>query len=317
LKIQKFIEWNENIHVEENKERVEALLKAVEKEVIEHSALVAQQQFFLNREREQTSSEAEAYFKTPHVNDISRLKEHVANFIETHYPLAAISFAPPKTIFEKIFIVGEADLIAEYYAKNKAQEPDISEIKALELRLTKQAGIKPTGISFQKQLNLRVDMDKLLLYNVAYNEIYNTLKTGFRENQVADMRSFQQNIPVYIGGEDQSIHSILEHTLIHTQVDEKGERNRLPLSFFVSVTSAEDLKTIIAGRNGEYIPFSFFGVNDVDAVVARVRSDTQNNSSWDVDFSGSFFSNKKMLQEPMVILFISILLNVFYIGRSV
>ncbi len=159
-------------------------------------------------------------------------------------------------------------------------------------------------------------MDKLLLYNVAYDEIYSTLKTGFRENQVTDMRSFQQNIPVYIGGEGQSIHHILENTLIYTQADEKGERNRLPLSSFVSATSTEDFKTIVAGRNGEYIPFSFFGVNDADAVVAKVRDNTQNSSSWDVDFSGSFFSNKKMLQELMVILFISILLMYFILAAQ-
>ena len=30
----------------------------------------------------------------------------------------------------------------------------------------------------------------------------------------------------------------------------------------VTVTPAEDLKSITAGRNGEYVPFDFYGVQD-------------------------------------------------------
>ncbi|MDR0661522.1 MAG: efflux RND transporter permease subunit [Prevotellaceae bacterium] len=310
------VEWNENIHVEENKERVLSLFKAIEKNVIEYSALVAQQQYLLNRERELTSSEAEVYFKTPHVNGIAGLKDDIAIFFNTHYPHAVVSFTPPSTIFEKIFDIGEAKLTVEYYTRNTSQEQNSMNIRTIETQLTHLAGTTPSGISFQKQLNIQVDRDKLLLYNVSYDEIHNTLKTAFRENQVTEMRSFHRYLPVLIGSEDLSILEILENTLVYTEENDKGEKNRLPLSSFVTVTAAEDLKTIIAGRNGEYIPFNFFDIDNVESVVSDVRDNAASNSSWEVDFSGSFFSNKKMIQELMVILFISILLMYFILAAQ-
>jgi multidrug efflux pump subunit AcrB len=54
-----FIEWNENIHVGENGDRTLDFLRAMDNITVEHSAMVAQQQFILNREREQTASETQ------------------------------------------------------------------------------------------------------------------------------------------------------------------------------------------------------------------------------------------------------------------
>lgn len=58
------IEWNENIHVDENKRRVDELFKELKDEVLEQTASIGRQDFILNRERELSSSEAELYFRT-------------------------------------------------------------------------------------------------------------------------------------------------------------------------------------------------------------------------------------------------------------
>ena len=56
------IEWNENIHVDENRRRVDELFRDLKEQVLEHTASVGRQDFLLNRERELSSSEAELYF---------------------------------------------------------------------------------------------------------------------------------------------------------------------------------------------------------------------------------------------------------------
>ena len=58
------IEWNENIHIDENRERVDKLFAQIAGDVQEYTSYVGQQQFLLNRDRELSSSEAELYFKT-------------------------------------------------------------------------------------------------------------------------------------------------------------------------------------------------------------------------------------------------------------
>lgn len=58
------IEWNENIHVDESRKRVDALFKELDGRSLEQTASVGRQDFILNRERELSSSEAELYFRT-------------------------------------------------------------------------------------------------------------------------------------------------------------------------------------------------------------------------------------------------------------
>mgnify|MGYP002230198148 CR=1 FL=1 len=47
-----------------------------------------------------------------------------------------------------------------------------------------------------------------------------------------------------------------------------------------------------------------------------VRSESKDKTNWDIDFSGSFFSNQQMLNELVVILFISILLMYFILAAQ-
>ena len=91
------IDWNENIHVDENKERVQDLLQSIHTITIEQTAQIAEQQFILNRDREKTSSEAELYLQTAQARQIPILKEAIETYFQSHYPSAMVSFAPPGT----------------------------------------------------------------------------------------------------------------------------------------------------------------------------------------------------------------------------
>ena len=53
------VEWNENIHIDENQSRVSQLFASIDNQVQEHTAYVGQQQFLLNRDREMSVSESE------------------------------------------------------------------------------------------------------------------------------------------------------------------------------------------------------------------------------------------------------------------
>lgn len=319
------LEWNENIHLDENRERIASLMEEAEKIGAQHTAYIGQQQFLLNRDRELSISEAELYFKTPKTDQIAPLQEALAQWIRMHYPMAVVSFAPPETVFEKMFDTGEADIVAELYARNKEQTPAATDIQALEKKIEAQAGEIPVGVAFDNQLNIAIDNQKLLLYNVSYDEVYRTLKTAFKENEIATLRSYQQYLPITLAGTDVSIEDILQRTLIRTTIppsDESEETvvNYIPLRSLVQVTPGEDLKTLTAGKNGEFIPFSFYDVKNAEELMGNIRniiqSDTKYNEEWDLDFTGSFFSNQQMLNELVVILFISILLMYFILASQ-
>lgn len=309
------VDWNENIHLDENRERVNQLTTSTDHLVMEHSASVGQQQYLLNRENELSSSEAEIYFRTERPEDIEPLQKRLFQEIKQRYPTAVFNFTPPENIFEKVFVTGEADLVVELYSRNKARVPTAEELRTLERRIA-GSGEEVSGLAFENQLNIRIDREKLLLYQVSYNEVVRILKTAFKENNAATLRSFQQYIPISIAGEEKSVNEILRTTLVQTEPDMNRQRHYIPLQSLISISPSEDVKTITAGKNGEYIPFSFYNLKNPATTVERVKQELIADNDWDVDFSGAFFSNKQMINELTVILFISFLLMYFILAAQ-
>ncbi len=311
------IEWNENIHIDENKERTNKVLENIGTKLSESSVSIGQQQYLLNRKRELTSSESEVYIKADSDKDIPAIKDQIGNFFEKNYPSAIISFSPAVTIFERIFVTGEPGLTVEYYTKNKSTTPDAEEIMKLNKFTATAAGKNPEGVSFEKQLNIYIDKQKLTLYNISYNEIYQALKTGFRENEFAMLRSQEQYLPIILGNQDKEVREVIDNIMVNTSsVDTRGKQNTIPLSTFISIVPTEDIKTIVAGKNGEYIPFNFYETEDAGKVVKNIQAGMNRNPDWDVSFSGTFFSNKKMIAELIIILLISIMLMYFILAAQ-
>lgn len=308
------IEWNENIHVNENRNRINELSAFIKDQVTEHTAYVGQQQFLLNREQEMSASESEMYFKTQKPEEIAPLQESIEQWLKTHYPMAVYSFSPPVTVFEKLFVTGEADIVAELHPRNQNDVLEASTLQTIRQQIETKTGYTPVGIAFDNQLNITIDRQKLLLYNVDYNKVYQLLKTAFKENEVATLRSYQQYLPISLSGEELTVNEVLQKTLVSTTPNDKGEVKYIPLQSLVRVTPGEDLKTITAGKNGEYIPFSFYDVDQAEPLMDKVKKVI--GKDWDIDFSGSFFSNQQMLNELVIILFISILLMYFILAAQ-
>lgn len=306
------IEWNENIHVDENNRRVNTILAMTDSLVEEHTAYVGMQDYLLGTENELFSGEAELYFRTAESSDIPVLTEMLGSRIRREYPAATVTFSPPVTIFEKLFVTGEPDLVAQLRASDRTSTPEAGDVKAIESAIARETGYMPDGTPFRSQLNLEIDRSRLLLYNVDYNEVVRVLRTALKDNQISTLRSYQQYLPIGIAGREMSVNRILAETLVETGTSASAkERNYIPLRELVRIVPDEDLKEITAGRNGEYIPVNFYNVENVPQVMDGVRCAVDKDSRWDVSFGGSFFSNKKMMGELTVILLISVLLMYF------
>lgn len=305
------IDWNENIHVDENHRRINALTRRIDKLVTEHTAYVGIQDYILNDGSKLSATEAELYFKTEQSEGIKTLQEELDKIVRDEYPLAVLTFSPPETIFEKLFVTGEADIVAQLHPSNHSLTPDPSSLHNVENAIMRQTGIKNEGIALRNQMNIVVNRERLLLYNVSYNEVTRLLRTAFKDNKVSTLRSFQQYLPISIVGEEQSINEILMNTLVQSQANKDGEVSHIPLDWLVKVVPSEDLKCITAGKDGEYIPISFFDIEDAPQLMNDIRKAVRQTGDWEADFSGSFFSNKKMIGELTVILFVSILLMYF------
>ncbi|MDR2121003.1 MAG: efflux RND transporter permease subunit [Tannerella sp.] len=310
------IDWGENIHIDENRARINAVCRSIDSLTLEHSAYIGRQQFILDNERKMPASEGELYIKAENARMAELAQKEIYSLIKDRYPQATASFAPPKTVFEKIFVTGEADLVAELYHDNRQYMPEADEIRKIEQRLEELSGEHSEGVTFEKEVSLRIDREKLLLYDVPYAVVEQILKTAFRDNQVTTLRSYQQYLPITIAGEEQTISEVIRQTLVRASVAEGGKAKQFPLSYFVSVVPTEGLKAIVAGKNGEYIPIAYPHVNRPEELMRKAKEEIGNRKSWDIGFSGSYFSNRKMIGELVVVLIISILLMYFILAAQ-
>ena len=129
------VEWNENIHVDENNRRICELMKYADTLTIEHAGYVGHRQYLLDKENDLSPSEARLYFRTAKASDIDKLKSHLAEWTKTNYPQSVITFSPPENIFEKIFDTSEADVVAQLYPVKRDHIPDAAAIRHIEQRL--------------------------------------------------------------------------------------------------------------------------------------------------------------------------------------
>ena len=63
------------------------------------------------------------------------MQELLEKEIREKYPLAVVTFSPPETIFEKLFVTGEADVVAELHTANKSQAPDAEHLQRWKRKL--------------------------------------------------------------------------------------------------------------------------------------------------------------------------------------
>ena len=305
------VEWNEHIHIDENRARTDALFAQTKPATIEQTAAIGQQDYLLDRGDALSVTEAELYFKTEDADDVSPLQQQITAWIHRNYPAAVVTFYPPETVFEKLFDTAEADFTVEFYARNKGEAPQPDEVKHLQQLMTTYSGMESEGLVFENQLNIRISEETLQLYHVSHDEVIKVLKTAFKENSVAVLHTYQQNLPISIVGQEQTVTEVLSQTLVRT-----ADNNYIPLNNLVRLEPSEDLKTITAGRNGEYIPFNFYGIGNERDLQQAALQVADESGHWDVLFSGSIFSNREMLNELVVIMLISILLMYFILAAQ-
>jgi multidrug efflux pump subunit AcrB len=307
------IDWNENINVGENKLRINRLLKAVKPEILQSNSFIGRQQFLLDRDKEMSASEARIYIKTGNPEDVKVIEVKVKAFVAKEYSRARLGFEPPTSIFEKLFSSSEAPLVAELSMMNSGIEPNIPELLKLSGELNSDKSLLSSNkISLQEHVVLTVDMEKLLLYNVSYDALLKELKTDFNENNIGTLRSFQRFIPIVITGKEMVVTDIIGAKGINN-----NENVVIPLSALVTITKGQDLKTITAGKEGEFVPLEFSpDSRQKDRFVSKISAQVRKSGVFDVRFSGSVFSNLTLLKEIGVLLIISVLLLYFILAAQ-
>ncbi len=290
------IEWNEGISLDENTRRVKQLIEAVDTSAIAfHSSYIGLQDFLLDAGNELSTTEAEIYVQTYSPGQVEAVSHQLDSALAAGYRHATAEYLPAENIFEKIFTTDEAEIEARLFSSDKSKEISLDSLIMLESRLTDET------TPLRERLRLVIDREKLLLYNVNYNDVARILATAFKGNTAGTLRSYQQYLPITIAGKESTVEEVLSQSFV----------NDIPLSNLVTLEREQELKNITAGADGEYIPLPFNDLDDPTGKISEIREVVDSSPDWEVSFAGSLFSNRKMMRELTVILLVSILMMYF------
>lgn len=309
-----YIDWNENIHVEENADRISILVNSLTDSLIQHSALIGEQQFILDRRaREMSSSESNLYFRTKNILALNNLQKEIRLFLINRYPRAKLEFSSPENIFDAIFSDKQSPLIAEISSVFDTKTINPGEINTISDTLKSRIpGLDINPVPLREQIIINVDPELLLIYNVDFNRVIGTLKSAFSQNQIGMLKSYQSFTPIVIGERTRLVNEIIDQTMVRN-----NEGKELPLRSLVILSRETGFKTIIAGSSGEYIPLALNHESEnFEGIMKEVNALIKPDPDKDVQFSGSFFTNKKLFAELGLVLLISSLLLYFILAAQ-
>lgn len=306
------IDWGERIHVEENRDRVLQLLNSVKPNVLQSTALIGQQQFLLGQVGAGAASEVELYLNARSEAGLDSALSVLALQFEK-YKDVVVSTHEAGNIFNVVFSDDEApfeirlrattDLGPSYNAELQKAHQQLEEVVV---------PYSAEPIVWQHHMVLKAAPERLLLYDVSYNSLYYKLKSLFNENNIFLISDNSDFIRVILGGKPRSIDELIQRTTIRNS---RGDE--IPIRELVQRGDGFDLKTIVAGKEGEYFPITMpLKPREAQPMMQTVKQHMQTNSNFEVSFAGSIFSNREMVWQLAVILLISLALLYFILASQ-
>lgn len=302
------VDWNEHLSVEINAERVKVLEKSLSGKVEQMTALVGSQQFILSHSGEQGISEASLYMNCKDAVALRKAQDELKTIMANEYPAAAYSFASSGNIFDMAFASDEAPLTARLRPV-RTKEVEVGALRKMLSEIREALpGVAVADPPVKTDAVFVADPDLLALYDVGYSSLVSILKNALNENRLFTIVQGTVAVPVVTGSNASGLSEILGATFIE-KVDSKGEVIRIPVSELMRQTFAEDLKTIVAGSEDNYYPLALdIPAKDVKPVMATVSETVRKNGDFEVGFSGSYFSNSRMINEMIIIMLVALIL---------
>ncbi|MDW3191973.1 MAG: efflux RND transporter permease subunit [Cytophagales bacterium] len=300
------VDWNENIHIDENQERTKRLLKVAQDWIQESNSLLGKQQFILsNSKSAQSTNEAIIYIKAATEAELGFARKVILEHVQCNYPRASIKFSNPENAYERLFTTSEPPLTVQL-SLNSSPRNSLNVVDSLEqfLRRTFPEMLpQPT----ESIVNISLVHENLLRYNIESKTVINVLQTILNDYQLGELKSSQRLVKIKTSMEKNEFGKMLKSAKV-----QNVDGHEFPLTQVISVTSAKTFKHIYANRDRIYYPYSFhiserelaFHMNEFSQLVAPYNS-------VNLFFTGSLLKNRVLIKEFTIVLIIALVFLYF------
>ncbi|WP_026776328.1 efflux RND transporter permease subunit [Polaribacter sp. Hel_I_88] len=301
------VDWNENINVDENQNRIQTLFEN-EKTLKTVFSKVGEQQFLLERDNSKSFSEASIYLQTKTVNEIENLKKELKVKLLRSYPNATISLAAPKNIFQYLFGNEKEELIAQISSRGSLEVPTENKVQDIQELFN---GYTNSEIPLKQTAFIEVLQENVLLYDVSYDDLVNELKTTFNQNFIDNLKTAQKFIPIKLNYENEAFDKMISELFVKNK-----NKELIAVRNLIRICPSKQYKSITANRAGEYLAFNIKTQKKPEKKIEEIQSIFQNQSNFNVNFSGSFFDVQELGNQLLVVILVAVLLLYFIMAAQ-
>lgn len=315
------IDWALPIPVEENKDRVLELFKAVNSLTNSRTALAGTDMFMLSRETPRDASMAKLNLVCSNEKELNRLKIEINAFMAEHYPMANYQFSFPRNILEEVFGDREAPLITHVrlnaYGSEEETLQKLNQMHSVLAQRFPKQDFHPPAI--KKRFLISFRKDRIMTYGIEESEVRNTIQMVLHNHEAFNLNSFSVSYPVIIGGDQIDFYEALKNAMVRQIVgeQEKEATTLFPLTDFIEVSEGITMKEVLSDQNGRYFPFEFqIEANQRTEYEKAIMECAATVPGLRVDFGGSIDQTEQQNREILIIIAISILLLYFILAAQ-
>jgi len=307
------VDWNENIDITENLSRIRKMLVSSGDLATVTNSFIGEQQFLFNRDYDQSYTQSKVYIKARNYKERATIETNCYRFISENYPGVLVNIAAQQNIFEKIFEASEIPLVAEVSLMKEKEVPPVDVMTGIVDKMRQKW--PDAGISYpplEEKIHLKIDPDRMMLYDVDPSTLYSTLKTSLNQSSIGDLRASYEQLPIVLSGRGQEVSEIITSGSVASNTGQL-----IPIRDIVSVKRINDYKTIRGGVNGEFVPVNInIETNKPLELTAEIRSIVAADRSLMTAFSGSLITGQKLFRELGIILVVALLLLYFILAAQ-
>lgn len=307
------LNWNESISINQSKERLVALIGSFNN-IQQSNAYLGAQDFLINKSFDVGNNECILYIKAENAKQIAEIQTQFKEKLTHKFPKAEVSFAPPKNIVQKIFSDSDdANLIVEISNLNGNLLPEQDKIDQYCSSLQNDISVlNIPKTNRYPNINLIINHQKLVLYDIEQNDLLIVLKNAFNQNKIGQIINQNSFIPVVTAKSKQPIGKVLENTFVKNK-----NGDQIPVSVLLNLDKKDIYQSIVSNENGAFVPIRLdLENNEMKQNIERIQSIANEFPDLNVKLSGTWFETRALIKEMSIVLLISLLLLYFILAAQ-
>lgn len=307
------VDWNENIHLQENQRRLLQLIDTLGELVTYSSIQAGRQQFMLGSLHNNSRQQSLLYLQGESPQSLDAIAGKAAAFLGRHYPPAIYQFGEEGNLFDQVFGDRQPPLELRLTPLNAYGSQMAAHLQATLQGLSQQLPtMQIQTLPLQQTLLLEADLQLMALHQVDMASLQRSLARIFNENLVVSLVDQRSVLPVKLGGNPASLGQMLQQEKVRNR-----EGTDIPLSLLLRQSYGQELQHITAGLEGEYFPLPLhISGSQLEHTTRSVRELLRQGQLFDASFAGSLYAQKELMGELLLIGAVALLLLFFILAAQ-